>query len=163
MGKSDNMQNNPNLPDDDADALTTPGAKTPGGGNVNPFSEGRKGTTGGSGGVNPSGPTTGTEGWGLGASEGRTTGVSQGALGKPASELQEELSHTERDEVPLGERTFRCSDVGNADCRWETSAQTEEDLMGQIERHGREAHGITHIDDTTRRKILDVVRERRAA
>ena len=159
MAKSDNPTNAPRLPASDPDALTTDQARTPGGGNVNPFDQGRKQTTGGTGAVNPSAPTTGTEGYGLGSNESETTGVGQGQLGAS----QSKQPTTERDVVPVGQRTFRCADVGNADCRWETSSQTEEDLMDQIERHGREAHGIRNFDETTRRKILDVVRERRAA
>jgi len=160
MAKRDNLENTPDLPDSDADALTTDRAQTPGDGKVNPFSQGRKQTTVGSGGVNPSAPTSGTEGWGLGPKEDKTTGVGQGQLGKPETET---TFSSERDAVPVGERTFRCADAGNADCRWVTTAQTEEDLMGQIERHGREAHGIKNFDDSTRRRILNVVRERRAA
>lgn len=71
------------------------------------------------------------------------------------------LGRTERDDVPVGERTFRCADAGNADCRWETSARTEEELMDSIERHGREAHGITNFDESARRKVIDAIRERR--
>ncbi len=159
MGKSEERKNKPSLPDV-PDRMTTDDAKTPGGGNVNPFDQGRRGSTGGTGGVNPSGPTTGTEGWGLGRNE-PTNGTGQGELGTLGAGHQSFAS--ERDSVPLGQRTFRCADAGNADCRWETSAQTEDDLMGQIERHGREVHGITNFDDARRRKILDVVRERRAA
>ncbi len=61
------------------------------------------------------------------------------------------------------ERTFRCADVGNADCRWEVTGRTEEELMPQIERHGREAHGMNSIDEPTRNKIRNAIRERRAA
>ncbi len=157
MAKSEERQDKPTLPEG-SNRLSTNGAKTPGGGDVNPFSEGRKGTTGGTGGVNPSGPTAGTEGWGLGINEASKTSATQGELGS-----SHEPFTSERDSVPLGQRTFRCADIGNADCRWETSAQTEDELVGQIERHGREAHGITNLDEDRRRKILDVVRERRAA
>jgi predicted small metal-binding protein len=95
------------------------GAQPPGG--VNPFGGA---PTGGTGGVNPSAPTAGTE-----------TG---------------------------GTRTFRCADVGNTDCRFEVSGANDEELMGQIERHGREAHG-TEWDEKKRSHIRDVLRERRAA
>jgi predicted small metal-binding protein len=160
MAKNDNLQNAPGLPDSDADALTTDNAKTPGGGQVNPFSHGRKEATGGTGGINPSAPTTGTEGWGLANRESKTTGHSQGTLG---TEKETKPFKSERDAAPLGDRTFRCADAGNADCRWKTTAQTEDDLMLQVERHGREAHGIQNFDETARRKILNVMRERRAA
>lgn len=60
------------------------------------------------------------------------------------------------------ERTFRCADVGNADCRWEAKGRTEDELMPQISQHAREAHGISSIDDRMRTKIKDAIRDRAA-
>ena len=60
------------------------------------------------------------------------------------------------------ERTFRCADVGNADCRWETRGRTEDELMPQISQHAREAHGMTSIDDRMRTRIKDAIRDRAA-
>lgn len=135
-----------------ADANSLSSSETPGPAGTNPFTHEGSGATGGTGGVDPSDPTIGTEGWGLEDNESSTTGKGEGQLGR-----------TERDQEPVGNRTFRCADAGNADCRWETSAGTDEDLMSAIERHGREAHGLEAIDDRTRRKFLDAIRERRAA
>jgi len=36
--------------------------------------------------------------------------------------------------------------------------QNEQELMPQIERHGREAHGIEQIDQQTRNKVKDAIR-----
>jgi|SRR6185437_1736722 len=60
------------------------------------------------------------------------------------------------------ERTFRCADVGNADCRWEAKGRTEDELMPQISQHARDAHGMTSIDDRMRTKIKDAIRDRAA-
>ena len=60
------------------------------------------------------------------------------------------------------ERTFRCADVGNADCRWEAKGRTEDELIPQINQHAREAHGMTSIDDRMRSKIKDAIRDRAA-
>ena len=60
-------------------------------------------------------------------------------------------------------RTFRCSDVGNADCRWEVTGRTEDELMPKIEQHGREAHDMKNFDTATRNKLRDAIHERRAA
>jgi predicted small metal-binding protein len=60
------------------------------------------------------------------------------------------------------ERTFRCADVGNADCRWEARGRTEDELMPQISQHAREAHGMTSIDDRMRTRIKDAIRDRAA-
>lgn len=62
-----------------------------------------------------------------------------------------------------GRRTFRCSDVGNADCRWEVTGKTEDELMPKIEQHGREAHGMREFAGEIRDKIRNAIRERRAA
>ncbi len=61
-----------------------------------------------------------------------------------------------------GEKTFRCADVGFAECRWEVSGRTEDELMPQIEQHGRQHHGIQHLDDNTRHRVRDAIRTRAA-
>lgn len=145
---------------------TSRDTKTPGGPGVNPF---RKDAGEGVGGVNPSGPSTGTEGWGIGVGEANTTGVGQGALGRRPQ-------HTEArraDDAPAerkgiehagtsggAARTFRCADVGNADCRWEVKGRTEEELLPAIERHAQESHG--GFDENTRSRVHDVLRDRAA-
>jgi predicted small metal-binding protein len=109
--------------------------------------------------INPSGPTTGTEGRVQGEGEGGMRGSSgAGATGpNPSSSTPGDEGGGRRS----GEdRTFRCADVGNADCRWEVTGRTEEELMPQIERHGRESHGVENPDQN---KIRNAIRERRAA
>jgi predicted small metal-binding protein len=61
-----------------------------------------------------------------------------------------------RVELP-DERSFRCGDAGNADCRWEVSGRTEDELRPLIHNHLREAHGQqweeslrSHIRETDR-------------
>ncbi len=53
---------------------------------------------------------------------------------------------------------FRCKDVGFANCPWETRGLSEQELMPEIERHGREAHGIDRIDQQTRDKVKNAIR-----
>jgi predicted small metal-binding protein len=53
---------------------------------------------------------------------------------------------------------FRCKDVGFDTCSWEATGRNEQDLMPQIERHGREAHGIQQIDQPTRDKVKNAIR-----
>ena len=88
--------------------------------------------------------------------EGQSTNLSQAAGNNP-TQIRPET------EGGGNLKTFRCADVGNADCRWEVSGRTADELMPQIERHGREAHNIQNIDDNLRRKIRDNIRERQAA
>ncbi len=60
------------------------------------------------------------------------------------------------------DRTFRCADAGNADCRWEVTGHTEDELMPHIERHAREQHGMNEINDQARSRIRNAIRERAA-
>ena len=58
-----------------------------------------------------------------------------------------------------GDVRFRCKDVGFADCPWEAKGRNEQELMPQIERHGREAHGINNIDQNTREKVRGAIQK----
>ena len=64
---------------------------------------------------------------------------------------------------PGGHFSFRCSDAGNADCRWETSMASADQLWNEIQQHHREVHGKPSIDEATRGKIQDAIHSRRAA
>ena len=57
-----------------------------------------------------------------------------------------------------GNVKFRCKDVGFANCPFEATGRNEQELMPQIERHGKEAHGIDQIDQQTRNKVKDAIR-----
>ena len=67
--------------------------------------------------------------------------------------------------VRAGERdnesshTFRCADMGNTDCTWETELRDEGDLWPDIDRHATDAHG----GPFDRSKVLDAIHRRRAA
>lgn len=107
---------------------------------------------GGTQGINPQGPTTGTEGYGLGAGEHKA--VSRAVESTNSSNISPGAGG---DNV----KSFRCADVGNAECRWEAVGRTEDELRPQIERHGREQHGIKDIGSMWSR-IKDAIRERAA-
>ncbi len=151
-------------------------SRVPGGGKVNPFRDTTKPVppAGADAGreVNPSGPTSGTEGWGAGPGEANTTHLPHQALGE--RELHTEARRADDTGAPPAprhgdagtasarNRTFRCADMGNADYRWEISGPTEDALMPHIEQHARERHGVPRFDEKTRRHIHDVIRERSA-
>jgi predicted small metal-binding protein len=127
-------------------------------------------TVSGSEGIDPSSPTRGTEGYGSTSDEKRNVGESnlpasqqEGIPGDNRRRADDMSQRSETANTPSGDRTFRCADVGNADCRWEVSGSTSEELMPQIERHGREQHGITSWDDRLKSRVRDAIRERRAA
>jgi predicted small metal-binding protein len=61
------------------------------------------------------------------------------------------------------DRTFRCADFGNPDCRWETSGASDEDILGEVHRHGQTEHGWEDWTDALRSRVSNAIRERRAA
>ncbi len=114
--------------------------------NPNPGGTQGADTTGPSTGPGPrpediaTGPTSGTEGSGQ-------TGHEREVLGRaPAA----------------GMKSFRCADVGFADCKWEARARNEAELMPQIERHGREHHDVRRMDEGILARIKRAIRERAA-
>ena len=62
-----------------------------------------------------------------------------------------------------GQHSFRCADAGFADCRWETSMASSDQLWNEIQRHAGEEHGMKTLDEITRGKIQDAIHVRRAA
>ncbi len=127
-------------------------------------------TVSGHEGIDPSSPTRGTEGYGSTSDERRNIGESslgasqeEGIAGDMRRRADDMSRRSESANTPSGERTFRCADVGNADCRWEVTGRTADELMPQIERHGREQHGITSWDDRLKNRVQDAIRERKAA
>jgi len=62
-----------------------------------------------------------------------------------------------------GQHSFRCADAGFADCRWETSMASSDQLWNEIERHANDEHGMKSLDERTRGKIQDAIHVRRAA
>lgn len=140
------------------------------------------------GGVNPSAPTTGTEGYGNTSDERQNVGGSNANASHPGNQGAGDVRQTSypRNEVgdnpaanigetrkrskqlsdnpdARGGKVFHCAEVGNENCAWNVIGDSADDMMPDIERHGREAHGITSFDESARRKIRDAVRERRAA
>jgi len=126
--------------------------------------------------VNPSAPTVGTEGWGNTTDERRTlsqtppsmskegqtsraAGDNQAELsgGAKATKFSMDVSHEGRD------RTFRCADAGNADCRWETSGTSDEEIIEEARLHAQSVHGWNDWTDALRTRVHDAIRERRAA
>jgi len=61
-----------------------------------------------------------------------------------------------------GKKTFRCSDVGQANCNWQAIGSSEQELMPKIEQHGREAHNIQRMDDNMRNRVREAIRDQAA-
>lgn len=47
---------------------------------------------------------------------------------------------------------FRCADAGQKDCPWETRGSSPDEVLRQVEQHGREQHHLS-MDDTTRNQV----------
>ncbi len=63
---------------------------------------------------------------------------------------------------PTTTKAFRCADAGFDECRWETQGRSEAELMPQIERHGRERHGLTELTESVVARIRKAIRDRAA-
>ena len=68
--------------------------------------------------------------------------------------------HTNQASTP---HTFRCADAGNPACDWETSGNSEEDVMQKVVEHAREDHGMTDWTDAMHDRVRHAIRDRRAA
>ncbi len=99
--------------------------------NLNPFSHSGKGATGGTGGVNPSAPTAGTEAWGQGKDE----------ASKTVNPRRTEMADTRQNTV-----TFSCSEI-NPSCNWKTAGQNEQEVRQQVEQHAREHHNMKEMGE----------------
>ena len=153
------------------------------------------------GSVDPSAPTTGTEGWGQTSDERAVlsdnhprhtrAGQMKGNPGdhmtaasqreeKKASSNKKRSDKTDENHADLSrltsgsahsmthdpgasDRTFRCADVGNAGCRWETSGRTDDEIMQRAEEHGRRDHGMGDWSEAMRSKVRNAIRRREAA
>lgn len=145
-------------------------------------------TTAEGGGINPSAPTAGTEAYGMtsderenvggpnpthsspgteGAGDVRRTSYPRNeAADNPAANISETRKRSEQlsdNPNARGGKVFHCAEFGQENCTWNVSGDSADDMLPDIERHGREAHGIESFDETARQRIRDTVRERRAA
>ena len=57
-----------------------------------------------------------------------------------------------------GNYSFRCADMGNTSCSWETRGSSQDEVLRKAEQHGREKHNITNMDDATRNKVRSNIR-----
>ena len=57
--------------------------------------------------------------------------------------------------------SFRCSDVGQANCNWQASGKSEDELLPKIEQHAKEVHHM-NMDENTRSKVRGAIRRQAA-
>ncbi|MGZ4900961.1 MAG: DUF1059 domain-containing protein, partial [Candidatus Angelobacter sp.] len=53
---------------------------------------------------------------------------------------------------------FRCADAGFTGCSWEAKGSSPDEVLRMAEKHGREQHNLTSIDDATRDKVRSKIR-----
>lgn len=53
-------------------------------------------------------------------------------------------------------KLLRCRDVG-FDCEAEVRAGSDAEILDQVARHAREAHGLDHVSDAVVAKVLSVI------
>jgi predicted small metal-binding protein len=57
-----------------------------------------------------------------------------------------------------GTHTFRCADTGPADCKWEITGNSEDEVMRRVEDHARHDHGMKDWSTATRRELVYTLR-----
>ena len=132
--------------------------------------------------INPSAPSSGTEGYGMQSGEFTNTREVPPQASNPSSEGAGDVRKTSYP-MPEGSnmmenqsrqdalrdnpnnrqgKEFRCADVGVMNCNWSVTAQSDDEIVRQAEQHGRDAHGMTDIDDKTREKIRGAIHNKAA-
>ena len=56
-------------------------------------------------------------------------------------------------------KSFGCTDVG-VDCNWNTTADTEEEIMEKIKEHARKDHGFSEIPNDLHEKVIKAIKDR---
>jgi predicted small metal-binding protein len=104
------------------------------------------------GSINPSAPSAGTAGWGSVPDEKRKqVGQNNPEASSPEARGAGDLRHTsypqnEAAQNPAAtefgqshaDRSFRCAE---AECAWSVTGKSEEEILGYMRAHSREAHG----------------------
>jgi predicted small metal-binding protein len=138
--------------------------------------------------INPSGPTTGTEGWANHAearnsnnSREASSPYAQGA-GDPRHSPypgNEGASNPAASDKPPGEdreralednpnyrgsgKSFRCADVGVENCNWSVTGTHEADILRSAKEHARKEHGISGQEfDIISEGVREAIRDKAA-
>jgi predicted small metal-binding protein len=107
------------------------------------------------GSINPSAPSTGTASWGTTPDEKRKqVGQKNPEDSSPNAKGAGDVRHTsypqnetaqnpaaQESTRPHGNRSFRCADAVQKDCIWSVTGNNEEEILGYMRAHAREAHG----------------------
>lgn len=73
------------------------------------------------------------------------------------------MAHDRGKKPSQGSLHVRCADIGDPNCKWEARGSSDADIMKQVEQHGRDAHGIQHMDNSQRNRVHEALHGRKAA
>jgi predicted small metal-binding protein len=107
------------------------------------------------GGINPSAPSAGTAGWGTAPDEQRKqVGQNNPEASSPNAQGAGDVRHTSYPQnetaqnpaaaeftQPHADRAFRCADAVQRGCKWTVTGSNEDEILGYMRAHAREAHG----------------------
>lgn len=55
--------------------------------------------------------------------------------------------------------SIRCIEIGDVDCPWEGQGKDEQELMREVERHGRDKHQWTSFPEEIKNKVRGAIRK----
>ena len=55
-------------------------------------------------------------------------------------------------------KKFECKDIG-VNCGWKCQAENDQEILRQVEEHGRQVHGMQQIDPELRSRIQAKIKE----
>lgn len=73
------------------------------------------------------------------------------------------MAHDRGKKTSQGNLHVRCADITDSNCNWEARGHSDADIMQKAEQHGREAHGMQHMDNAARNRVRDMLHRRKAA
>ncbi len=126
------------------------------------------------GGTDPSAPSTGTADWGNTADEKRERVIqrnpetsspnAQGAgdvryTSYPQNEAAQNPAESTR---PRGDRSLRCADTLGKECGWSVTGNDEEEILGYMRAHAREAHGKNEFTSAELANVRRAIHKRAA-
>ena len=62
-----------------------------------------------------------------------------------------------------GGKRFRCSDAADCDCEWGAGGKDDDEILAEVERHGRERHNRGPLSEQARNRIRAAIRGATAA
>lgn len=97
------------------------------------------------------------------ASSNKTPSSDQGKDDLTLSHLTSGSAHSMTNNQPGSTNSFRCADAGNPNCHWETSGDSDDEIVRRAEEHWRKEHGMGDWTEAARSKAREAIKHRQAA